>query len=136
MQKPDPNKVFFICPVRNENEEIKRENADYVKKLEDAGYEIYCPARDTNQNDLLSGGMRICSDNRRAMIPCGQVHIWYDKSSSGSIFDLGMFFMLLEICDFRKFVIANKDEVRPTPHKSFENVLLALEKDYNRMPKK
>jgi hypothetical protein len=90
MEKMKKN-IFLICPVRIANKKEKKFLEDYSLKLEDKGNKIYYPARDTNQNDSI--GLRICSDNRYAIKNSDEVHIYFNKKSNGSMFDVGMNFM-------------------------------------------
>lgn len=119
--------IFLICPVRNASEEMTRKTSAYLRKLEEAGCRVHWPPRDTDQDDPV--GMRICADNGRAILAADEVHVWYDKNSQGTTFDLGMTFMLVEILGLaKKVVLANPEDVAPTEGKSFQNVLLALAK--------
>jgi len=111
-------KTFLICPVRGVTLEESRQIGEFVSELENRS-SVYWPSRDTDQDDLI--GLRICSDNRAAMIDCDQVFVWWNSESKGSIFDLGMSFALR-----KPIFLANR--VTPTEQKSFENVLLALSK--------
>ncbi len=117
--KISPTKIFLICPVRNIEQVEKTQIETYVSKLEDEGKKVYWPLRDTNQDDSV--GLRICQDNRKAIIESDEVHVWWNPSSQGSLFDLGMTFGT-----DKKVVLANPESVKTTPHKSFNNVLLAL----------
>jgi len=117
-------KIFIICPVRNVDKETERILKDYVRKLEEEGHQVHYPSRDTNQNDPI--GLRICGDNREALYEAQEIHIWFKKGSEGSIFDFGMYFMLLMFVPEKKLVLINKDQVKPTPEKSFQNVILEL----------
>lgn len=124
-------RIFLICSVRNAPEEERAAQRTYVEKLEATGHNVYWPPRNTNQDDPI--GLRICEQNRMAIYDAQEIHIWYSKGSEGSRFDLGMAFAfaLLPILGAgnigkKKFVLANPEAVKPTPHKSFENVLLAL----------
>ena len=119
-------KVFLICPVRNASEETSRAIADYVLRLEQSGHEVHWPPRDTPQDDPV--GMRICNDNGTAIFGADEVHVWYDPASQGTVFDLGMTFMLTEVLGMpKKVVIANPEAVDgKSGKKSFPNVLLAL----------
>ena len=112
-------KVFLICPVRNLEETEKEKIGSYVSKLEQNGSKVHWPPRDTNQEDSI--GLRICQDNREAIREADEVHVWWNPSSQGSLFDLGISFGME-----KKFVLANPEAVQSTPHKSFNNVLLAL----------
>lgn len=182
-------KIFVISPVRNIDNAVREAIASHVTRLEAEGHKVHWPSRDTNQDDPV--GFRICADNREAIYQSGQVHIWFDEGSQGSVFDLGMLFaflrdtykdfvlingdqlgledVLLDLgihvsaeereemwradkflvhldtksrqCLFylgmifaflrnkpREIVLTNRDQISPTPHKSFENVFLALER--------
>lgn len=114
-------KIFLISPVRAITDEERTAIALYVDTLEKAGHKVHWPGRgDTNQNDHV--GLRICTDNLRAIEEADELHVWYNPSSSGSLFDIGMGFALR-----KKFVLINCDMVQPTDgRKSFNNVLLAL----------
>jgi nucleoside 2-deoxyribosyltransferase len=109
-------KVFLICPVRNATEAQIDKIKSYIYGLEAHGTDVHYPARDTDQNDPV--GYRICCDNRQAIEKCDEVHIFWDAQSKGSLFDLGMAFALK-----KKIVIANMDEIEPTPNKSFTNMI-------------
>lgn len=86
---------------------------------------VYWPLEDTNQDDPI--GLRICADNRRAIWEADEVHIWFDTNSEGSIFDLGMYFAFLMI-QKKKLIVINREHLFKTSQKSFNNVMLALEK--------
>ena len=116
-------KIFVICPVRNVNEETKKSINDYVLGLELDGVSVHWPSRDTNQDDPI--GINICQQNREAIFFADEIHIWFDESSQGSLFDIGMTFAFLRNSN-KKIVLINKDEISPTSHKSFQNVLLGL----------
>lgn len=114
-------KIFLICPVRDANESQKNKMNQYIEQIEAQGNKIYYPARDTNQNDNI--GFRICCDNRKAIVEADEVHIFYDKTSQGSLFDLGMAFALN-----RNLTIVNIDEIEVTPYKSFGNMIIEWSK--------
>lgn len=107
--------VFLICPVRSASEEQKKEIGAYIEKLNAEGKKVYYPATDTNQTDDI--GFRICKDNAVAILNSKEVHIFWDKNSQGSLFDLGVAFALC-----KPLVIANK--IEKTEGKSFANMLL------------
>jgi len=109
-------KVFLICPVRNATGYQKQEMASYIENLESKGIDVYYPARDTNQVD--DTGYRICKDNLNAIREANEVHIFWDKDSSGSLFDLGMAFALN-----KPIFIANGCDVKLTDGKSFANMI-------------
>ncbi|HII15188.1 MAG TPA: hypothetical protein HA362_02650 [Nanoarchaeota archaeon] len=116
-------RVFLICPVRNITGDEQKFLHGYIADLESRGYKVHYPPRDTNQNDSV--GMNICAENRDAIRNADEVHVYWNAGSSGSGFDLGMAFML-----GKPIKLINKDKISATPHKSFENVLLALDALY------
>ncbi len=125
-------RIFIMCPVRNAKPETNDKIAAYVAKLESEGYEVYWPHRDNPYQKTDPIGLEIILCNREKMVGADEIHIWYDKDSTGSIFDLGMFFALVRTQVFKKFVIINRDDIEPTSHKSFENIVLAFEKRYRK----
>lgn len=151
---PKPKKkIFVICPVRppktgplkkifrkitnllfgTANQWTKKQDAirAYVAKLEAEGNEVYWPARDNPYQKTDKIGIKICEHNRGKMFWADEIHIWYDKNSIGSIFDIGMFFAFVGNKYFKKFIIINGKDVARTPHKSFENVVLTLAKKFD-----
>lgn len=114
--------VFLICPVRNATEEQKEMMIAHIEKLEKSGLKVYYPARDTNQIDNI--GFRICTDNKDAILNSKEIHIFWDKDSQGSLFDLGMAFMV-----DKPLFIVNKDQLIPTEKKSFTNMILSWSKN-------
>ena len=85
-------KIYIICPVRNITAEQKKEIDDYVANLEAEGHIVHYPPRDVNQNDET--GWNICAQHRAVMKTCDRIDIFWDKTSTGSHFDLGMAFMM------------------------------------------
>jgi len=84
-------KVFMICPVRNLTPQEDSYLKGYIGGLEDKGYTVHYPPRDTNQNDPI--GLNICTENKQAIINSDEVQIYYNPTSTGTVFDLGMTFM-------------------------------------------
>lgn len=126
-----PVLAYLICPVRRATKTQLMEMQLYVEQLEAAGTHLFhYPPRDVNQaND--DGGVRICLEHTAAMCRCDEIHVWLDEDgglSEGSMFDLGMAYMLNHrrkgIKDLR-FVIAN-GPIPPQSEKSFLNVLRRL----------
>lgn len=151
---PKPKKkVFVICPVRPPKIKplkgvyqktlnlafgtvdlwTKNQNAikEYVAKLEVTGYEVYWPPRDNPHQKTDKIGIAICRHNCQKLLCADEVHIWYDKNSAGSVFDIGMFFMFVRTLGFKKFLIINRESILPMSHKSFENVILTLAKEFD-----
>jgi len=106
--------TFLIAPVRGVEPEKYR---DIVAQLEQEGWRVYWPARDTDQSDQV--GLRICEANRLAIEAAECVHLIWDGHSHGCLFDLGVAFAL------RK-PIHLISAPPPTPDKSFQNVMRAL----------
>ncbi|MGD9001868.1 MAG: nucleoside 2-deoxyribosyltransferase [Anaerolineae bacterium] len=82
-------RAYLICPVRGHD---MSETADLVRRLEDEGWEVHWPPRDTDQVDET--GYRICRDNRRAIEEADVVFVVWDGRSKGCLFDLGMAFAM------------------------------------------
>lgn len=95
---------------------------EHIATIEGRGHSIYYPARDTDQNDPI--GYRICIDNMNAIHRADEIHIFYDKASTGSLFDLGVAFAF-----GKKLVIVNGDEIEITEGKSFANMIRKWEKE-------
>lgn len=109
-------KIFLICPVRGITDEERVATMKYVADLEADGHSVHWPPRNTDQNDPI--GLRICQDNRRAILNADEVHIWWNEKSQGSLFDFGMAFAVE-----KKITLVNANFVQETPQKSFSNVL-------------
>ncbi len=90
---PQDNKIFLICPVRNATKEQLHNMENYIYAVKNAGYQIHAPHRDTVQQDIF-GGYAICRQNAYAIATSKEVHIYYDKTSKGSMFDLGVAYYL------------------------------------------
>lgn len=87
------NKIFLICPVRDADNNQKLWIENYVKEKELEGYNVHAPHMHTRQIDLF-GGYSICKQNADAIASSSKVHIYYDKNSFGSVFDLGVAYQL------------------------------------------
>ena len=91
--KPIDNKIFLICPVRNATDEQRKWIEDFVKDKNEKGYVIHAPHLHTRQTDLY-GGYAICKQNAEAVASSKEIDIYYDQSSTGSVFDLGVAYAL------------------------------------------
>jgi hypothetical protein len=107
---------FLILPVRGHE---MSETEAIVKGLEDEGYKVHWPPRDTDQVD--DTGLRICNDNADAIRKADVVHIIWDGKSQGGLFDLGVAFALK-----KKIIAISLPEA--TEGKSFQNMIRAWEK--------
>lgn len=110
--------IFLICPVRNATEEQIKRMRDYISKVKANGDNIYYPNDDNAFEHTDDVGYIICDENRRALLQADEIHIFWDKTSSGSLFDLGMAF-----ASNKKLIIVNAEELEITPHKSFSNMI-------------
>lgn len=63
----------------------------YVKKLEKKGCKVYFPFRDTPQNKSIP---KILEANLKGIKWCDEVHLLWDGTSHGSLFDLGSAYAL------------------------------------------
>ena len=119
-------KIFLISPVRHLDALTQRMLAEYVSLLESIGHSVHWPMRDTNQVDE-TGCYNICMANFQSILAADAVHIWYDEASSGSKFDMGGLFMLVELLGMQKeIVIVNESRVSDTQAKSFFKVFQHL----------
>ena len=112
-----PKNLFLICPIRNATESSKENLKKIIAKYEDLGYHVHYPARNTNQNPFVNkintGGFNICLENARAIAAAQTVVIYYDNSSIGSAFDLGVAYSLAKLNPERKFIVENEKDVNP-----------------------
>lgn len=107
------HKTFLICPVRNyPQQEIEKR----VKEMEDVGWKVYYPTRDTNQDDPT--GLQICKENKKAISKADFVTVIWDGKSQGCLFDLGMAFAMNKPI----FILSIP---KATEGKSFQNMMRA-----------
>ena len=105
INNPIDNKIFLICPVRNATEEQRKWIEDFVSQKYEEGYVIHAPHLHTVQTDLF-GGYAICKQNAEAVASSQEIDIYYDQSSTGSVFDLGVAYAL-----HKPLVLLNKEEI-------------------------
>lgn len=86
-----PRRIFLICTVRNISDDIKTAQEAYVRTLEAEGATVHYPPRDTNQT---ASGIDICRQNFHAILNANEVHVFYNETSQGIHFDMGMAFAL------------------------------------------
>lgn len=94
--------IFIICSVRDADDEYRFKLEQYVKQLEIDGHYVHLPHRDTNQN---STEFEICQQNTNAIRYADEVHVFYNKRSQGTHFDLGTSFALN-----KKIVVVENEE--------------------------
>jgi hypothetical protein len=85
-------KIHLICPVRNVTDEQQKEIDDYCKSLEQQGHSVHNPKYAVNQDDET--GFYICAAHCHSMVHSDRIDIFWDVTSKGSHFDLGMAFAL------------------------------------------
>jgi hypothetical protein len=132
--KINPRKAFLISPVRGVDDVVAKEIKEYKDNLtKNKTFDvIHYPLYDTDQNDII--GTRICRDNLQAEASSGTIKIYYIENSKGSVFDLGMDFMLKFYLDNklcpnkeRKIELINRNNL--TSIGPYEKFLLELQKD-------
>lgn len=106
-------RTFLICPVRGVDPSLW---GAIVANLEQEGWTVHFPPRDTDQND--PDGYRICIDNMEAITVANAVHVIWDGKSQGCLFDLGMAFAL-----GKRVIPVSLPE--PSEGKSFQNMVRA-----------
>ena len=81
-------KAYIVCPVRGAS---PTGTENMVRELEDQGYEVHWPHRDTNQEGT---GLEICKQNAEAIRASDEIYVIWDGKSQGCLFDLGIAFAL------------------------------------------
>lgn len=84
-------KIFIICTVRNATAAYRSRLEEWVKSLEQKGYQVHLPHRDTDQSGK---GYEINLTNMEAIKKADEVHIFYSPESQGTHFDMGVSFAL------------------------------------------
>ncbi len=121
-------KGFMICPMRNASVEEVEAQRQLVLGLEEEGWEIHWPPRDTDQDDS-SGGWNICNANRGAIEAADRVFVYWDGKSYGSHFDLGMAFAYK-----KPITVLWKPPEKHYAPKSFRKLLATWELLYGQEP--
>ena len=99
------NKKFLISPVRNVSPEQTLEIESFKKDKVDAGFDLHVPQKDTFQKDKF-GGYSICFQNANAIAESTELYLYYDQTSKGSMFDLGIAYYLN-----KPLTVVNKDSI-------------------------
>jgi len=113
-------KVYILGPgIGSEREDISS-LLRYRSGLKSQGYRPHFPLLDTMRIDLpnLDG----VGANRLEMSIADEVHVYWKGATPDALFDLGMAFMA-----DKQIRIINPDDVRPTPNRSFETLLRAMQ---------
>jgi nucleoside 2-deoxyribosyltransferase len=112
--------IYIICPVRSASEEQTAEAQRYVEKLEKEGNTVFFPPRDVDQ-DHPDGARHIVEAELAAIASAHEVHIFWDKTSTGSHFDLGAALALNKPIKLIRSFVPDGTE------KSYEKVIRAKE---------
>jgi len=80
-------KVYIICPVRHCTYSELQSLNRYVEKLKAENCVVFFPHTDAPQNDTI--GYQIVKSEVNAIRNADEVHIFWNKRSKGSHFDLG-----------------------------------------------
>jgi hypothetical protein len=110
--------IYIICPVRSASAGQTAAAMKHVELLEKEGHTVYFPPRDVNQ-DHPDGANHIVEAELAAIRESQEVHIFWDKSSTGSHFDLGAALAL------NKPIKLITSFVTDGPEKSYEKVIRA-----------
>lgn len=116
-------KIYIICPVRKLTDPEKVVILDYADRLEKSGNEVRCPFRDTIQIDEI--GLRIVEDHENDIIWADEVHIWWNPTSEGSLWDFAQYRMAKRFMPEKRVLVINVEDVGITENKTYTNVLLA-----------
>lgn len=136
----------YIRVLADEENNEQKAIKEWVEMMENHGCPVHWPPRDTNQNDPI--GLLICEDHAEEILENEITMIWWDEESKGSHFDLGMAFMLAALGKmlkngeltleklgellngrYERFILTvDSKKPKRTPHKSYNNVLLELDK--------
>jgi hypothetical protein len=95
----------LISPVRNVSPEQTLEIESFKKDKTDDGFDIHVPQKDTFQKDKF-GGYSICFQNANAIAESTELYLYYDQTSKGSMFDLGIAYYLN-----KPLTVINKDSI-------------------------
>ena len=109
--------IFIICSVRGMEESYRQKLENYVNDLEGGGHIVHLPHRDTDQTN---NGLSICHENMTAIKHSNEVHIFYNKESQGTHFDMGVAFALN-----KRIVIIENEPL--TEGKSYQRMLVEWE---------
>lgn len=115
--------IYIICAVRNATPERIAQLRAYAEVKMNEGHTVHFPPDDAPQDDET--GVNICLVHREAMIDCDEVHVFWDVTSSGSHFDLGMAFMAQALLAGKRIVPVECEQPDP-PGKSYWKVMKCL----------
>ncbi|MEM4240447.1 MAG: hypothetical protein QXK08_04610 [Candidatus Woesearchaeota archaeon] len=109
--------ICMVCPNDVNLSEFGRLD-DYAAEMH-----AYCPEFGAQKPDVTL--LDIYTERRDAIRRAKEVHVFWTGTERDDRFGLGMAFMAE-----KPILLINRAEVQPTPEKSFNNVLLALDDRY------
>ena len=114
---PIKRNIFLICPVANATMTQKKTISIIVDKFAHQGYNIYYPARDTNQSpyedNIYTGGYNINCKNAAAIGKSYKILIFYDRKSRGLFFDLGVLYSHMQHSPCVDVAVLNSEDINP-----------------------
>ena len=84
--------IYILCPVRQASDEEIEAQRKHVAMLEREGHEVFWPPRDNGYEAIDPTGAQISLANSAGIQMADEVHVFWSKTSRGSLFDLGMAF--------------------------------------------
>lgn len=85
-----PKNIYLLCPVRGASKRDKKALEKHVALLEREGHTVFYPTRDNPYEDIDPLGTQITNHNSAAIQIAHEVHIFWRRSSRGSLVDLGL----------------------------------------------
>lgn len=110
-------KVYIICPIRKATKKMKERLREYKQELLNDGYDVFLPFEDNPYEGNDPTGADIVTTNLQAIRDADEVHVAWDYTSEGSIFDLGAAMALqktIKLADNTFFKGENTDEASIT----------------------
>ncbi len=83
-------RITIICPVRKGTPD---EVFGHVEQLEGSGHKVFFPTRDIPK---VMPESEICRKMRIEIAAAKEVHVWYDGSSQGVHYDMGVLETILD----------------------------------------
>ena len=125
-------KIYILSSVRQATLRERAKLEAYANILEDKGYEVYLPHRDTNQQDTE---FDICFQNGAEIQRADEVHVFYNPKSTGSHFDLGVLFAFDALSGNRTRIrLITGDEHASKQDKNFVNMIRSWQEYQEQVP--
>lgn len=101
--------IYVVCPVALLTDKEKALIDSEVDNWEEQGHNVRLPYRDTDQEDAF--GMRIIEEHEDDIIWADEVRVWYNRTSTGSFWDIGQTKMAQYFLPNKRLRWVNVDEV-------------------------